>query len=73
MDLKQFKLQLIQQIMQTDDHEILQTIHQILSLNEVETERPNPFFKEVPAITTATRLDETAQELQDSIDEIFNP
>lgn len=78
MDLKKIKLQLINQLMQTDDIELLQTIQQILSLNssnpnpEQQIMSPNDPF-EKPHIPSKNNLDEAAQEVQDSIDEVFNP
>lgn len=77
MDLKKIKLQLINQLMQTDDIELLQTIQQILSLNssnpnsEQQIISPNYPFKS-PHVPSKNNLDEAAQELQDSIDEVFN-
>ncbi|MEM6378603.1 MAG: hypothetical protein AAF705_10325 [Bacteroidota bacterium] len=75
MDLKKFKLQLINQIMQTDDLELLQTIQQILRLNKsqelIQEQQLNPF--ENKSLPKQEKLDEAAQELQDSIDEVFNP
>ena len=75
MDLKTIKLQIINQIMQTDDLELLQTIRQILSLNSSQgTIQGQPYIPfENPALPKQEKLDEGAQELQDSIDEIFNP
>lgn len=77
MDLKKIKLQLINQLMQTDDIALLQIIQQILSLNSsnpnIEQEIMSghkPF--ENPNISSKNNLDEAAQELQDSIDEVFN-
>lgn len=78
MDLKNFKLQLINQIMQTDDLALLQTIQQILSLNGgndtiQQQMMPQQLPFESANIPMGKKLDATAQELQDSIDEVFNP
>ncbi len=78
MDLKNFKLQLINQIMQTDDLVLLQTIQQILSLNNgKDATKQQIMSQQLPfessSIPVEKELDAATQELQDSIDEIFNP
>lgn len=77
MDLKKFKLELINKIMQTNDLALLQTIQQVLSLNSDNPMDSNvlpvhPLHQATPGIRME-KLDEAAQELQDSIDQVFNP
>ena len=72
MDLKAKKLRIISSILQSDDPEILETIARVLSLTSdadpVNSDKENIPF---PAITPSDPADPDVQELQASIDSIF--
>ena len=75
MDAKQKKLAIIQQILQVEDPNVLDTIWQLLRLNETSSHTP-PKLEQDPLLELldgekGNNLDEDAQDLQQSIDDIF--
>jgi len=77
--MKSLKLQLVRQIMATDDPDVLETIRQILEMGGEMQPQSSPEFPPQDAIADAlglsssANLDGEAQDLQQSIDEIFSP
>lgn len=77
--MKSLKLQLVRQIMATDDPEVLETIRQVLEVADEVPQANSPEFPPPDAIATAlglsssSNLDGDAQDLQQSIDEVFRP
>ncbi len=77
--MKSLKLQLVRQIMATDDPEVLETIRQVLEMGGEVKPSSSPEFPPQDTIAAAlglsssSNLDGDAQDLQQSIDEIFSP
>jgi hypothetical protein len=77
--MKSLKLQLVRQIMATDDPEVLETIRQVLEIGSEMPQQSSPEFPPQDAIADAlglsssANLDGEAQDLQQSIDDIFSP
>ncbi|HKK77490.1 MAG TPA: hypothetical protein VJ953_20590 [Saprospiraceae bacterium] len=72
MDLKQVKLDLIKAISRCDDPALLSTVAEILDLDQSEmVERPSPQSQDAPPWDLPDSSE--ADELQQSIDDIFNP
>lgn len=77
--MKSLKLSLVQKIMATNDPEILETIRQILEVEHTSSSS-SPEFPQTDPIAQAfglgrseSDLDADAGDLQQSIDDIFNP
>lgn len=79
--MKSLKLKLVQQIMATNDPEVLETIRQILAASEssaptdnsVELPPRDPLAQALGLGRTESDPDLDTQDLQQSIDDIFNP
>ena len=72
MDLKAQKLRIISRILQTDDPQILETIEGLLSLtSDPDTASPDPGTFSSPVTPPPKPGDPEVQELQASIDAIF--
>lgn len=79
-DMKSLKLRLVQQIMATNDPEVLETIRQILETEEMSPPTSSPELPKTDPLAhalglgrTENNLDSDADDLQQSIDDIFNP
>lgn len=79
-DMKSLKLRLVQQIMATNDPEVLETIRQILEVEEVSPPTSSPELPKTDPLAHALGLGRTentlnsdTDDLQQSIDDIFNP
>ncbi len=78
--MKSLKLSLVQKIMATTDPEVLETIRQILEVEETsppsispELPKTDPLAHALGLGRTENSLDSDADDLQQSIDDIFNP
>ncbi|NET34116.1 MAG: hypothetical protein F6K19_19185 [Cyanothece sp. SIO1E1] len=80
--MKSLKLRLVQQIMATNDPEVLETIRQILEVENLsppppssspELPKTDPLAHALGLRRTESSLDSDADDLQQSIDDIFNP
>ena len=77
MDLNKLRLQLIQQILQTEDVAVLQAALRVLQLEERTSSKPfdTPLTGSEPLVFPQGQppKDEEVQQLQKDIDELFNP
>lgn len=78
--MKSLKLRLVQQIMATNDPELLETIRQILAVEKASPSTSSPELPKTDPLAQALglgrpekSLDADADDLQQSIDDIFNP
>lgn len=78
--MKSLKLSLVQKIMATNDPEVLETIRQILDSDHVPSSFSSPELPKTDPVAHAlglqsseTNLDADSNDLQQSIDDIFNP
>jgi hypothetical protein len=75
MELKALKLYIINQVLETQDSEVLQTVAHLLSSTQVPTELVEPFELDaaIAASNNTPVTEERTRDLQKSIDELFNP
>lgn len=80
VEMKSLKLSLVQKIMATNDPEVLETIRQILEVAEPapstsssELPKTDPVAHALGLQGSETNLDADSNDLQQSIDDIFNP
>ncbi len=78
--MKSLKLRLVQQIMATNDPEVLETIRQILEVEDTSPPSSSPELPKTDPLAhalglgrTENSLDSDANDLQQSIDDIFTP
>lgn len=72
MNIKQLKLKIVQQIMDTENLELLKTVRALLSLDDSEQAPLNEILPEVPSGESKHTPDDL-HEIQGDIDEIFSP
>lgn len=67
MKIQQFKMQLVNKILEIEDPELLRTLRKIIDLHEKAREPALPF----PKVPDQNLKDEELEDLKKDIDEIF--